>query len=241
MPELTHSTKPGGNNRSFIQEILQNPSISEEEKILAITGRDQGWMIPIINYLKAETLPTEEKEAKRLKWEAQYYTIINNILYKRGISTPLLKCVPTSNTREVLEEIHGGICGNHLGARALAKKVLRTGFYWPTLQKEATEFVKTCPPCQKHANFHIAPPEELSSVTSPWPFAKWGLDLLGPFPQGSGQVKFLIVGVDYFTKWIEAEPLANATAQRSRKFLYRNIVTRFGVRSEEHTSELQSR
>ncbi|RTK47865.1 hypothetical protein DRJ72_14630, partial [Enterococcus faecalis] len=75
----------------------------------------------------------------------------------------------------------------------------------------------------------MTPPEELISVTSPWPFAKWGLDLLGPFPQGSGQVKFLIVGVDYFTKWIEAEPLANATAQRSQKFLYRNIVTRFGV------------
>ena len=145
-------------------------------------------MTPIINYLKTGTLPTEEKEAKRLKREAQYYTIINNILYKRGISIPLLKCVPTSNTREVLEEIHGGICGNHLGARALAKKVLRAGFYWPTLQKEATEFVKTCPPCQKHANFHIAPPEELISVTSPWPFAKWGLGLLGPFPQGSRQV-----------------------------------------------------
>ena len=98
--------------------------------------------------------------------------------------------------------MHSGICGNHLGVRALAKKVLRARFYWPTLQKEATEFVKTCPPCQKHANFHIAPPEKLISVTSPWPFAKWGLDLLGLFPQGSGQVKFLIVGVDYFTKWI---------------------------------------
>ena len=81
----------------------------------------------------------------------------------------------------------------------------------------------------KHANFHITPPEKLISVTSPWPVAKWGLHLLGPFPQGSGQVKFLIVGVDYFTKWIEAEPLANANAQRSQKFLYRNIITRFGV------------
>ena len=172
----------------------------EEEKVLAITGRDQGWMTPIINYLTAEALPTDEKEAKRLKREAQHYTIINNTLYKRGISIPLLKCVPTSNTREVLEEIHSGICDNHLGAQALTKKVLRAGFYWPTLKKEATEFVKTCSPCQKHANFHTAPPEELISITSPWPFAKWGLDFLGPFPQGSGQVKFLIVGVDYFTK-----------------------------------------
>ena len=102
----------------------------------------------------------------------------------------MLKYVPTSNTKEVLEEIHSGICGNYLGAQALTKKVLWAGFYWPTLQKEATEFVKTCPPCQKHANFHIAPPEELISVTSPWPFAKWGLDLLGPFPQGQDKLNF---------------------------------------------------
>ena len=79
-------------------------------------------MIPIINYLKTETLPTDEKEAKRLKREAQYYTIINNTLYKRGISIPFLKCVPTSNTREVLEEIHSGICGNHLGAYTSSHK-----------------------------------------------------------------------------------------------------------------------
>ena len=134
-------------------------------------------MTPIINYLKTEALPTEEKEAKMLKREAQYYTIINNILYKREISIPLLKCVPTSNTKLVPEEIYSGICGNHLRARALSKKVLRAGFFWPTLQKEATEFVKVCPPCQKHNNFHITSPEELTSVTSPWPFTKWGLDL----------------------------------------------------------------
>ena len=144
----------------------------EEEKILAISGQDQGWMTPIINYLKSETLPTDNKEAKRLVREVQYYTIIQDVLYKRGISTPLLKCVPTSATREVLKEIYSGMCGNHLGARALAKKVLRAGFYWPTLQREVIEFVKTCPPCQKHANFHIAPPEELICVTLPWPFAK---------------------------------------------------------------------
>nr|XP_025627610.1 uncharacterized protein LOC112720758 [Arachis hypogaea] len=134
-----------------------------------------------------------------------------------------------TETTEVLEEVHNGICGNHLGARSLARKVIRAGFYWPTLQKDATDFLNKCQPCQIHANFHVAPPKKLISITSPWPFAKWGLDLLGPFPQARGQVKYLIVGVDYFTKWIEAEPLATITAQRSRKFLYKNIVTRYGI------------
>ncbi|XP_072087008.1 uncharacterized protein [Arachis hypogaea] len=80
-----------------------------------------------------------------------------------------------------------------------------------------------------HANFHVAPPEELISITSPWPFAKWGMDLLGPFPQAPGQVKYLIVGIDYFRKWIEAEPLATITTQRSQKFLYKNINTKYGI------------
>ena len=95
------------------------------------------------------------------------------------------------------------------------------------LAKRRNGVCENMPPCQKHANFHKAPPEDLISITTPWPFAKWGLDLLGPFPQGPGQVKYLIVGVDYFTKWIEAEPLATITAQKSRRFLYKNIVTRF--------------
>ncbi|XP_016199519.1 uncharacterized protein LOC107640519 [Arachis ipaensis] len=80
-----------------------------------------------------------------------------------------------------------------------------------------------------HANFDVAPPEELINITSPWSFAKWGLDLLGPFPQVPGQVNYLIVGVGYFTKWIEAEPLTTITAQRSQKFLYKNIITRYGI------------
>ena len=66
------STKPGGNNRSLIQETLQNPSTSEEKKVLSISDQDQGWMTPIINYLKSETLPTEKKDAKRFIREAQY-------------------------------------------------------------------------------------------------------------------------------------------------------------------------
>ncbi|XP_072064357.1 uncharacterized protein [Arachis hypogaea] len=157
-------------------------SDSQEEKVLNIADQDQGWMTPKINYLKSETLPADKKDSKRLIREVQYYTMVHDVLYKREISTPLLKCVPTFATKEVLEEVHGGMCGNHLRTRALSKKLLRAGFYWPTLQKETTEFVKTCPPCQKHANFHTALPEELICVTSPWPFAKWGLDLLEPFP-----------------------------------------------------------
>jgi hypothetical protein len=65
-------------------------------------------------------------------------------------------------------------------------------------------------------------------VVSPWPFFKWGVDILGPFSEARGQVKFLVVAVDYFTKWIEVEPVATITAERIKKF-YWKIICRFGL------------
>ncbi|XP_020985800.1 uncharacterized protein LOC127744207 [Arachis duranensis] len=144
-------TKPGGNNRSLIQEILQEPpvmKIEAKQDVLEVSGLDLRWMTPLIEYIKFDILPKEEKEAKKIRKEAQSYILVKNILYKRGISTPLPKCVPTSKTTEVLEEVHNGICENNLGARSLTRKVIRARFYWLTLQKDATDFVRKCQPCQ---------------------------------------------------------------------------------------------
>ena len=66
-------------------------------------------------------------------------------------------------------------------------------------------------------------------MMAPWPFAQWGLDILGLFPIGTRQMKFLVVGIDYFTKWVEAEPLANITQQNVKNFVWKNIVCRFRV------------
>ena len=63
-------------------------------------------------------------------------------------------------------------------------------------------------------------------MMAPWPFAQWGLDILGPFPK---QMKFLVVGIDYFTKWVEAKPLAKITQQNFKNFVWKSIVCRFGV------------
>ena len=79
-------------------------------------------------------------------------------------------------------------------------------------------FVKKCIPCQKHGNLIHQKQEQLHSILSLWPFAKWGMHILGPFSPGKGQVKFLIVVIDYFTKWIEAKPLGTITAQQVQQF-----------------------
>ncbi|KAJ8486642.1 hypothetical protein OPV22_019127 [Ensete ventricosum] len=69
----------------------------------------------------------------------------------------------------------------------------------------------------------------LTTADCAWPFAQWGMDLLGPFPPVSGQRRFLIVGVDYFTKWLEAEPLASITERQVEGFVWKNIITRFDL------------
>ncbi|XP_019442352.1 PREDICTED: uncharacterized protein LOC109347077 [Lupinus angustifolius] len=88
-----------------------------------------------------------------------------------------------------------------------------------------------CTRCQLFADLHKASPEELTTTQAPWPFCRWGMDILGPFPQATGQLKFLIVAIDYFTKWIEAEALATITSTNIQKFTWRSIITRFGIPS----------
>ncbi|GJT93622.1 reverse transcriptase domain-containing protein [Tanacetum coccineum] len=86
--------------------------------------------------------------------------------------------------------------------------------------------------CQVHKPVPRNPQERLNPITSPWPFYKWGIDIAGPFPEGPGKVKFLIVAMDYFTKWIEAKPVATITGNQVKKFVWENIVCRFGLPGE---------
>ncbi|GAV76793.1 rve domain-containing protein, partial [Cephalotus follicularis] len=121
------------------------------------------------------------------------------------------------------------ICGNHTGGRTLSHKLLRQGYYWPTMHQDAIDLVRKCDKCQRNANISRRPSQPLTSITAPWPFAQWGMDFIGPLPMASGQRKFLIVAVDYFTKWVEAEPLATITEKNTESFVWKSIICRFGV------------
>ena len=184
---------------------------------------------PLIRYISNGGLPSDPNERTKLKRRACSFTLVEGTLYKRGFHTPLIKCLGPNEAEEALAETHDGICGQHLGAKALTKKVLRAGYFWPSMLKDAKDYVTICDKCQRHANMHIAPPTEFTSLTSPWPFAWWGIDLLGPFPKAAGQLKYLVVAVDYSSKWIEAEPLTKITAKNVLRFFKRNILARFGI------------
>ncbi|XP_072060244.1 uncharacterized protein [Arachis hypogaea] len=208
------STKPGTGNRSLIQGLIKEAAVA-----LHITKEDPSWMNLFTNFLEIGKLPGDEKSAKALRREAAKYAIIQGQLFKKGLSQPLLKCLHPSQTGYVLREVHEGCYGYHIGGKALARKLIRAGYYWPLMMKDSKEFVKKCMKCQENTNFHKALATELNLLTSSRPFSHWGVDLLGPFSVGSGQVKYLIVAIDYYTKWIEAEPLASISSSNCRKFM----------------------
>ena len=98
------------------------------------------------------------------------YILYGGQLYKRSYDGIYLRCLKKEEAKKVIEEIHQGIYGPHMNGRMLAKKILRIGYYWNTMEINCVDFVKSCHDCQTHANLNHVPPSELYSVISPWPF-----------------------------------------------------------------------
>ncbi|XP_020232779.1 uncharacterized protein LOC109813072 [Cajanus cajan] len=228
LARLASSTRKPRQLRTTLHLELEAPSVVAAE-CLAVQESARTWITEIVEHLEYGKLPSDPTAAKKLRTQAARYIVVGGELYRRGFSVPLLKCVDKEQANYILREIHEGICGFHSGGRTLATKVLRAGYYWPTLREDCVTFVKHCISCQRHGNLIHASAEELHGINSPWPFAMWGMDILGPFPIAKGQCKFLLVAVDYFTKWVEAEPLASITAANVQKFLWKNIITRFVI------------
>ena len=126
-------------------EIQYMPSIDllEVQQI----GGDENWMTPIVSYLKEGKLPQERDEARKLRIKSARYVLMDEVLYNRGFSQPYLRCLALDEANYVLREIHKGACGNHSGARTLIHKVVRAGYYWPTIQADAKAYVKVCDQC----------------------------------------------------------------------------------------------
>ena len=115
----------------------------------------------------------------------------------------------------------------------LAKKILRIGYYWNTMETDCVDYVKSCHACQTHANLNHVPPSELYSMTSPWPFSIWGIDVIGRIaPKASNGHEYILVAVDYFTKWAEAASYFVLKAKHVAWFLENNIICRFVVPQE---------
>nr|GEX46485.1 hypothetical protein [Tanacetum cinerariifolium] len=152
-------------------------------------------MTPVYEYLTEGVLPEEKKKARTVRRKAGRYAVINEVLYKKYFLGPWLWCVGPLQANYVLREIHGGSCNMHAGPRSVMAKALRSGYFWPTMHTDARNLIRECKDCQ-------------------------GIDIAGPFPEGPDKVKFLIVAIDYFTKWIKARPVATITGTQVEEVLH---------------------
>ncbi|XP_022040750.1 protein NYNRIN-like [Helianthus annuus] len=209
-------------------EVLSNPSVPLKQVNIIEIG-NPSCMSPIILYLQHGKLPEEKAEARKIQNKAINYEMADDILYRKSFMRPLLRCVDKTDAQYLVREIHEGLCGIHAGPRMVVAKIMSAGYYWPGMHIDAVEILRKCTACQRHVPKTLRPKNPLVPVTSAWPFQQWGIDLVGPFPDAPGAVKFIIVAVDYFTKWVEAKALASTTAMVIRKFIWEHIICRFGL------------
>ncbi|GKV20257.1 hypothetical protein SLEP1_g30411 [Rubroshorea leprosula] len=168
-------------SRSVFVEILDEPSFLKPRMMVVSTDpSSSSWTDPIISFLRDGTVPADKQEEMRLRKKASWYTLGNDVLYKRSFSLPLLRCLTPYEAEYALREVHEGVCESYVGARTLAHKVLRQG----------------------------------------------------PFMKGVGGVTHLIVGVDYFTKWVEARALSSLTSKKVEDFVFSSIISRYGIPSQ---------
>nr|GEV04472.1 hypothetical protein [Tanacetum cinerariifolium] len=144
-------------SKQVLVEVLKEKSIQEKEVATVVEEEGPTWMTPIMEYLKDGTLPDDRNE-------------------------PWLRCAGPLQVDYVIREIHEGSCSMHAGPQSMIAKAIRSGYYWPTMHRDAQDMICTCNACQVHR---------------------------------PGKVKFLIVAMDYFTKWIEAKAVATITDSQS--------------------------
>ncbi|XP_013594512.1 PREDICTED: uncharacterized protein LOC106302583 [Brassica oleracea var. oleracea] len=214
--------------------VLQCPAtlVEPQNEEISTIEEEETWMTPLVRYLEDDILPEDRNESRKIKKKATKYCLSQGKLYRRSFSSPYLRCVRPHEATKILVELHEGDCGSHSSGRSLVLRAKRAGYYWPTMADDANQKAKYCGSCQRHAPVSRLPPKNLKSISSPWPFRKWGMDIVGKLPMAPGQKVFPLIVTDYFSKWVEGEALTRITDLQIRKFIWTNIITRFGVPEE---------
>ena len=196
---------------------------------------DKPWFYDIKRVLQTQEYPpgASNKDRKTLRRLASSFFLNEEVLYKRNYDMVLLRCVDGHEADMLMQEVHEGSFGTYANGHAMARKMLRAGYYWMTMESDCCKYVKKCHKCQIYADKMHVPPTLLNVISSPWPFSMWGIDMIGMIePKASNGHRFILVAIDYFTKWVEAASYANVTRQVVVRFIKNQIICRYGIPSK---------
>eukprot|EP00253_Pinus_taeda_P005864 PITA_05864 len=235
---ITVLDRPGKQNTvddflSRIQNTKEDSPVEDkfaDEYLFAVTTKTP-WYADIANYLVTGKLPPHLFPSERRKTiqESSKYSWISNELFKTGPDLVIKRCVREDEMPDILKACHHEPCGGHFVDKRTAYKILSLGYFWPSLFKDAKQYVKRCDSCKRVGKPTLSNEMPLQPQVLIEPFEKWALDFIGPINPPSKQKKYILIRTDYVTKWVEAKALVSAIENSVVNFLYEDIFTRFGV------------
>ncbi|KAA3473594.1 RNA-directed DNA polymerase (Reverse transcriptase), Ribonuclease H [Gossypium australe] len=191
--DITFNYLPRDENQ-MVDALATLASMIKEEK------DDHLWYQNVLRYVKNREYPEHatENEKWTLRRLASDYVLDGDILYKKRKDQILLRCVDAVEAKQILEEVHEGVCGTHANGFTMARQIMRFGYYWSTMESDCINYAKRCHKCQICGDKIHVPPSPLHVMTSPWPFSIWGMDVIGPIsPKASNGHRFIFVVINY--------------------------------------------
>jgi hypothetical protein len=184
----------------------------------------------IYNYLTTQQIPeilTQAKEIKKFKNFCKHFYIKNNFVYKKDKRKEenLLRVIRRFEMEPVLYMMHTHPTAGHFSVEIMFNKI-RNRYFWPKMYEDIREYIKTCDACQRRGK--ASDNQRLHPIPVYTPFYQIGIDFVGPLPQTNLGNKYIIVAMDYLTKWPEARAVPRATAEETTKFIYEEIICRHG-------------
>eukprot|EP00253_Pinus_taeda_P028033 PITA_28033 len=196
-----------------------------DETLFLISSRNP-WYGDTLIYLQTQTFRpnTSCSEHRRIRYQAKDYMIDDDTLYHRGVNIVMRRCLTHEEAEKVLNDYHLGACGGHLSGYATAQKILQSGYFWPIIFRDCIIAVRSCHACQICDRKTRLPPAPLHPVVAIGPFAKWAIGFMTCNPTSAEGHVYIIVTVDYFTKWVEVMPTLNNGDETATLFFFNHLV-----------------
>src|SRR4051794_34854393 len=189
---------PVADNLSRLENVLDDPlpindSFPDEQLNVISTSRSTPWYADYTNYIVAKFIPpgSTYQQKKKFFYDLRHYFWDDPHLYK-GVGGIIRRCVPEYEQRGILRKCHDSAYGGNRARDRTAQKVLQSGFYWPTLFKDARKFILSCDECQIVGNISRCNEMPMSYSLAIKPFNCWGFDFMGPFPPSKGYTHILV-------------------------------------------------
>ncbi|MCO5591661.1 hypothetical protein L7F22_045652 [Adiantum nelumboides] len=220
-------------------DLLAQQAVSNQDRahvvIAAIALKDPQYagmesLTPVVNYILEGEFPKEFTTGQRRKLikQASTFLWLEGSLYQKGKDLVCRRVPSTNEIPKILKGLHEEACGGHFFHELTLKKVLLAGYVWPSMHANVQHWCRSCHNCQVNGNKKLLyGPRQ--AVIANGPFEKWGIDAMGPLPRTANGKLYILVAIDYMTRWVEAQSVAKVNEKTVSKFVYTHICCRFST------------